>query len=331
MVQAWSTRRSDRSAAERALELQHSELTRQREHEQMLSQSERTERWLDQCCRPVDLGLASLINPRSDYVAHTVFELEASHPQAVAEMLAFSTAVYPIGADGKARSARAGRLVWGPNLPTQLTRNFGSNFIAAPSAAAYSVRALDSGLAFQQPFSDELPQAMLDVVTAEPASTIAHSHRRCIRTLWEPGVQYITDILKANLAAIEWPTKEWLAKQFPGVPWHILPNYHFAEMWIAYTMSWDRVLAEWDEAENFTVLRPTYPIPFMGLVQAIAWSRERGEAAQQELIGMTAEAEVSLSALVSIVSGGVTTSSGANATPDPEPAPRLVSFETVDT
>jgi hypothetical protein len=35
---------ANRSAADRALELQHSELTRQREHEQMVAQIGRTER-----------------------------------------------------------------------------------------------------------------------------------------------------------------------------------------------------------------------------------------------------------------------------------------------
>ena len=90
MVQAWSTRRADRSAADRALELQHSELTRQREHEQMVAQIGRTERWLDECCRPVGLGLSSLITTRYCYVAHTAFEMETSHPEAVAAMLSFS-------------------------------------------------------------------------------------------------------------------------------------------------------------------------------------------------------------------------------------------------
>ena len=63
-------------------------------------------------------------------------------------------------------------------------------------------------------------------------------------------------------------------------------------------MSWGRVLAEWEEAENFAVLRPAYPIPFGGVSQAIGWSRTRGEAAQKELIGMTAEAEVDMIVLV---------------------------------
>ena len=50
-------------------------------------------------------------------------------------------------------------------------------------------------------------------------------------------------------------------------------------------------MAEWEEAENFAVLRPSYPIPVGGLSQAIRWSQSRGEAAQTKLIGMTAESE----------------------------------------
>ena len=42
-------------------------------------------------------------------------------------------------------------------------------------------------------------------------------------------------------------------------------------------------------------------MPFAGLVGAIGWSLKRGEAAQQELIGMTAEAEIDMSDLASIM------------------------------
>ena len=87
------------------MELQHSELTRQREHGQMVAQIERTERWLDQCCRPVGHGLATLQYLRHSYVQDVVLEMEASHPEAVAAMLSFSAAMFPIDADGKVRSA----------------------------------------------------------------------------------------------------------------------------------------------------------------------------------------------------------------------------------
>ena len=105
MVQAWSTRRAEISAADRALELQHSELTRQREHEQMVAQIKRTERWLDGCCRPVEQGMRTLIWARISYVQAVMHELESSHPQLMAEMLSFTADTMPIGTDGKVRSA----------------------------------------------------------------------------------------------------------------------------------------------------------------------------------------------------------------------------------
>lgn len=56
-------------------------------------------------------------------------------------------------------------------------------------------------------------------------------------------------------------------------------------------MSFERVLAQWDEG-LYTAMRPTVPLPFGGLFQTIGYSRQRGEAKQAELVGMTAVAEV---------------------------------------
>jgi hypothetical protein len=174
-------------------------------------------------------------------------------------------------------------------------------------------------LTFAQPYCDELPQAILDVVAAEPTGAIAQSYRRYIRTVWVPALQHVAELLKAHSAVIEWPTKEWLEEKFPQIPWDSAANNRFAVMWITYAMSWGRVLAEWEEAENFAVLRPAYPVPFGGLSQIIGWSRTRGEAAQQELIGMTAEAELDMSFFSTYVAATSSTA-GAAAT-----------FETEDT
>ena len=176
-------------------------------------------------------------------------------------------------------------------------------------------------LTFAKPYCDELPQAILDIVAAEPTGAIAHSYRRYIRTVWVPGVQHVAELLKAHSAVIEWPTIEWLAEKFPQIFSGNVSgsNDHFAVMWVAYAMSWGHVLAEWEEAENFAVSRPAYPIPVGGLSQAIGWSRTRGEAAQQELIGMTAEDELDRSVFSTY---GATTSSTAGA---------AATFETADT
>ena len=51
LVQAYTARRAEQSTAAQAQELHLHEQTRQREHEQMLSQIARVDRWLDDCAR----------------------------------------------------------------------------------------------------------------------------------------------------------------------------------------------------------------------------------------------------------------------------------------
>eukprot|EP01052_Picozoa_sp_SAG31_P039793 SAG31_NODE_5594_length_2432_cov_12.685947_2_plen_281_part_00 len=58
LVQAYTARRAEQSTAAQAQELHLHEQTRQREHEQMLSQIGRTGRWLDDCAR-IDASVLS--------------------------------------------------------------------------------------------------------------------------------------------------------------------------------------------------------------------------------------------------------------------------------
>ena len=58
LVQAYTARRAEQSTAAQAQELHLHEQTRQREHEQMLSQIGRTDRWLDDCAR-IDASVLS--------------------------------------------------------------------------------------------------------------------------------------------------------------------------------------------------------------------------------------------------------------------------------
>ena len=65
--------------------------------------------------------------------------------------------------------------------------------------------------------------------------------------------------------------------QFPAVPWHLLGNSFFAQMWVSYTLSLEGVLAQW-EAGNFDQIRLAGALPFGGLMAANKWSLKRGEA-----------------------------------------------------
>eukprot|EP01052_Picozoa_sp_SAG31_P020921 SAG31_NODE_1593_length_7811_cov_13.037215_10_plen_265_part_00 len=60
LVQAYTARRAEQSTAAQAQELHLHEQTRQREHEQMLAQIGRTDRWLDDCAL-IDASVLSLV------------------------------------------------------------------------------------------------------------------------------------------------------------------------------------------------------------------------------------------------------------------------------
>eukprot|EP01052_Picozoa_sp_SAG31_P002831 SAG31_NODE_102_length_25175_cov_10.778553_23_plen_251_part_00 len=63
LVQAYTARRAEQSTAAQAQELHLHEQTRQREHEQMLSQIARVDRWLDDCARVDTSVLSCCVGP----------------------------------------------------------------------------------------------------------------------------------------------------------------------------------------------------------------------------------------------------------------------------
>jgi hypothetical protein len=132
-----------------------------------------------------------------------VFEMETSHSEVVALVLSFSAALYTIGADGKLRSVRSGKVYWVPDLPAQLTQSFDDMVFAASSAAVNSISYADTFSMIGQPYYFELPQTIVDVIATEPAGTIAESYRRYVRTVLVPGVQAVAELLKAHAASIE--------------------------------------------------------------------------------------------------------------------------------
>ena len=50
--------------------------------------------------------------------------------------------------------------------------------------------------------------------------------------------------------------------------WHVLGGSLFARQWVSYTLSFERVLAQW-EAGNFDQIRPAGALPYGGLLAAI--------------------------------------------------------------
>ena len=92
-----------------------------------------------------------------------------------------------------------------------------------------------------------------------------------------------------------------LFAQFPSFYWRANKNNVFAELWLAYTTSFERVLAQWEEGDWHETRPAGLAQPLSGLMQTIKWSEQRAEQKQSELIGMTAEAKVDVGALTGYI------------------------------
>eukprot|EP01052_Picozoa_sp_SAG31_P036389 SAG31_NODE_4534_length_3158_cov_2.074534_1_plen_637_part_00 len=289
-AQAHTAKRAERAQQQHARELHVGEQARQREHQMMTAQIERTHRGLDQCCRPVLNDLYAVTYARVPMVEKLVDTLELSHPNAVAEMLSFATVV-KVQPDGTATSPSTGKLYWTPNRPAELTRAMGSVSFEAPTGAAMVIAVQDFFTAFSQPFCCEMPTAILEIIGAEPAAEIPGTYRSYVRHTVMPLLQRVVDTLRNHAAHVELPPKEWLEETFPEISWRSYTNAYFVDQWYAYTLSFKRVLSQWSEG-NFSSIRPPQPQPIGGMLRLLNRSQERAEARQAELIGMTSVIEI---------------------------------------
>eukprot|EP01052_Picozoa_sp_SAG31_P057691 SAG31_NODE_17213_length_679_cov_0.851724_2_plen_126_part_01 len=110
---------------------------RAREHEQLVNQIKRVDRWLDECCRPAIVDIAALSVIRMSFTAEAVLQLEASNPELVQQMLTFTTPMsFSIRADGSVDGPNfVPEMFWRPKQ-AELTQLFGQKWAAFPSAAS---------------------------------------------------------------------------------------------------------------------------------------------------------------------------------------------------
>ena len=80
-VQAYTARRAEQAQVEQAQEHHLTELKRQREHEQMLAQIQRTDRWLDDCCRPIMQCMGNYSQLRIRFICAAANMIERSDPE----------------------------------------------------------------------------------------------------------------------------------------------------------------------------------------------------------------------------------------------------------
>ena len=92
--------------------------------------------------------------------------------------------------------------------------------------------------------------------------------------------------MRAHYTAIEVPSLEWLLETFPAHDKYDSPS-SIPGNTVAYGRAWDRVLAEWDTDKLEVLYPPNHLMPYLGLYKLNTWTRERGEAKQHDLIGMS--------------------------------------------
>ena len=254
------------------------------------AQIERTHKALDQCIRPVGNDIFTIFLSRQTMVQQLVSRLEVSHPDAVEQMLSFVT-TFKRHPDGTVTSATSGNLVWTPNPPPELTRAQVKPDMAAPSAAAYMISAHDMFLCVSKPFCFEMPDAILAIIAAEPTGEIAGMYHGYVRHTMMPLFRRVATTLQEYSAYVELPPKDWLEKMYPDMSWRSSTNSIFIQFLYEYTVSFERILSEWSTG-NFKSVRPGMAQPIGGMIRTVAWSQDRAQAKQAELIGMTAVNEI---------------------------------------
>eukprot|EP01052_Picozoa_sp_SAG31_P040710 SAG31_NODE_5965_length_2234_cov_75.918970_1_plen_422_part_00 len=287
ILQAHTARRAERAQEQQTQELHSAEQARQREHQMMTAQIERTHQALDRCCRPALEELGAIAVARASMVWEVVGRLEVSHPDAVKEMMSFANGVASeLRPDGTVVSCSSGNVYWTPKPPPELTRAVAEYRFGAPTGAAEVLSTHDAFVTLSQPYCFEMPSVILDIIDAEPTGEIAELYRGYIRHVLMPLARRITHSLREYAAYLELPTKEWLQKKFPKMAWRSYTNSRFFQSWSETTQSFERVLSEWTGG-NFASTRAGAPQPTRGLLSTLFWCRERSEDRQIELIGMT--------------------------------------------
>eukprot|EP01052_Picozoa_sp_SAG31_P029242 SAG31_NODE_2891_length_4944_cov_2.014035_1_plen_162_part_00 len=146
-------------------------------------------------------------------------------------------------------------------------------------------------------FCRQMPTKLLELVEQEPACRLAQAYRRYIRNVHLSCVRKVATILHEHGASMEYPPTKWLDENFDPsgaqLYTHSHPNFIFAAKWVSYLLALESVVRCWDE-DDFKDAVPVSEYPFGGLFQTVAWSRERAEKKEMELVGMTAATEVNV-------------------------------------
>ena len=224
-------------------------------------------------------------------VAACATKLETTQPAAFAELYHKDYSMKGLGVEQDGTIHAWGRIVFDPNTGTKgLTTGaatYCTSQLNGTSPAVVDIWIQDAAVTVaKHPYVRELPQAFLDLMAADLNAPLAEDYRGYIRHEVKPALDRISDVMQVHYAAIEAPSADWLLETFPGHGKADSPS-QIPESVVAYARAWDRVLAEWDAGRLDVLYPPNHMMPFLGLRKFNNWSTERGEAKQEELIGMS--------------------------------------------
>ena len=79
-----------------------------------------------------------------------------------------------------------------------LTHAFASHNAAGQTPAAWSISNFDCFEAISQPFTHDLPHVIMEIIAADPTSSVAVKYRKYIKTVLLPLCQRVTGVLTAH-------------------------------------------------------------------------------------------------------------------------------------
>eukprot|EP01052_Picozoa_sp_SAG31_P010363 SAG31_NODE_567_length_14028_cov_4.022328_2_plen_210_part_00 len=171
-------------------------------------------RWLDDCCRPIELAIGSLLNERSAFVALAALEMEASAPELISRMLEQSkVGGFAASADGtQAISVRSQGVYWDQaTRPTGLTHACERISETFDSCAAYVLANADIAFYTSKPYARPLPAGILECIAADPTAPFASRFRHFVRCSFLYRLEQVSQLLEAHAAVVEAPPTEWCA------------------------------------------------------------------------------------------------------------------------
>lgn len=222
------------------------ETRRQREHEQMLAQMQRTERIVDECCAPTVRGLWRHIINCGHFAVEACYSLEESNPEVIAPMWTFALRMYDVEEDGTVISKTSGLTMFHGTPPPAVVRGATTLMKGCPSTKSTGVMPLAVVPTMTQPrktqhcmimslaeggctaiehcayrptwfcaVSQVAPEAIIQLIETDPESKVAQMFRRFIRVIMLPGIENIAAILASHSSIVPLPNKAWLQEKFP--------------------------------------------------------------------------------------------------------------------